>query len=89
MDRMPESKKCEALKVAKNASHAQILKLAKAEWIKRFVNADGSVKKNRWAPIYVQQGDNSLSVRIVADKLVLYGPLAECDKPKPKISEWE
>lgn len=81
-------KKCEALKVAKSIKPDAILKLAKAEWVKRFVNADGSVKKNRWAPIYIEQGDKKLSARILGDEMVLFGPIASCPKPAPKHTEW-
>lgn len=81
-------KKCEALKVPKNAKPDAILKLAKAEWVKRFVNPDGSAKKNRWAPIYIDRGDEKLSARILGDEMVLFGPIARCPKPAPKHTEW-
>jgi len=74
-----------AISFAKNATDATILKATAAEWKKRNVNADGSLKKNRWAPIYVIRGDVQLSVRLCGKSLVLFGELARMDAPAPRL----
>jgi len=82
---MATSKKCEAIKFPKNAKNAAILARCSDEWKTRNVNADGSLKKNRWAPIYCIRGDEKLSVRLSGDSLILSGEIARIDCPQPKI----
>jgi hypothetical protein len=36
---------------------AEAVKLAKKEWVRRYVTSDGTLKKNRFAPIYARRGD--------------------------------
>ena len=84
-----DAKKCEALKFAKSVKNSAILAKCATVWKERNVNADGSLKKNRWAPIYVVRGDGEtaekMSVRLTGDKLILSGEIASCDCPKPKL----
>jgi len=82
---MADSKKCEAIKFAKSTKNAAILTKCAEVWKTRNVNADGSLKKNRWAPIYVVRGDEKLSVRLTGDSLILSGEIARMDCPKPKL----
>lgn len=84
-----KSNKCESLKVGAKLSNAKVLDLAKREWVKRFVLPDGSLKKNRWAPIYILRGDEKLSARLDGDDLILSGVIARCPKPAPKQIVWE
>lgn len=82
------NKKCESLKVAKKTSNEKVLALAKQEWIRRFVNEDGTAKKNRWAPIYILRGDEQMVARLAGENLILQGTVATCPKPAPKHTEW-
>ncbi len=79
--------KAEALKFPKNVSNKVILDKCADVWKTRNVNADGSLKPNRWAPIYCVRGESeSLSVRLVGKKLILSGEIAERLAPTPKIT---
>lgn len=65
----------EVLVLAANLSEADIKKALKKEWIRRYVKDDGSLAKNRYAPIYARLGDEK-GERVLglyaADGITLY-----------------
>ena len=80
-----KNKTCKAISFAAGTTHAEILKKLAAEWKKRNKKPDGSLNKNNYAPIYCVVGDVSMQARRVGKKLVLFGAVAECDLPLPKL----
>jgi len=82
-----KSKKCESLKFPGDADNSLILKAAKAEWKRRYINKDGSPKANRWAPIYILRGDTEkLSFRLDGDRLILSGEIGYIDAFKKTVT---
>ena len=69
------TKTCKALTFPKSATNDAILKACKAEWLKRYINKDGTAKANRWAPIYCTRDGNKLSVRLDGERLILSGEI--------------
>ena len=67
---------CKALSFASDASDESILNTCVQTWADRNLNADGSLKPNSYAPIYLTRGDGEsaekLLVRRVQDNLTLY-----------------
>jgi len=82
-----KTKKCESMKFAADATNDVILAACKKEWKKRYINADGSPKANRWAPIYVLRGDKEkLSFRLDGERLILSGEMASIKAFTKKIT---
>ena len=80
-----KTKTCKALSFPKSTSDAALLKACAKEWKSRNVNADGSLKSNRWAPIYCERDGIRMSVRLVGSDLVLFGEVARIEAPKPRL----
>ena len=80
-----KKKTCKALSFPAKTTDAAILKACALEWKKRNVNEDGTLKPNRWAPIYCLRGDTKLSVRLDGKHLVLFGELARTEAPTPRL----
>jgi len=70
---------------AEKTTDAAVLARCAKEWKTRNVNTDGSLKPNRWAPIYCIRGKTSLSVRLVGKDLVLFGELSRVKAPAPRL----
>lgn len=85
---MAQKAKTSAIVFPAKTSNKAVLDRCAKEWKTRNVNEDGSLKANRWAPIYVKVGDTEMSVRLISGNLVLYGPVASTPAPKPRIV-WE
>ena len=82
-----KTKKCESMKFPADAENDVILAACKREWKTRYINADGSPKANRWAPIYILRGDaEKLSFRLDGDKLILSGEIASIDAFKKTVT---
>ncbi len=66
-------KTCKALQFAADASDESILNVCVQTWADRNLNADGSLKPNSYAPIYLTRGDDEkLLVRRIGSDLTLY-----------------
>jgi len=80
--------KTKAINFAKSTSNKSVLEHCKDEWKRRNIKENGSLKANRWAPIYCTRDGKALSVRLVGKALVLFGEMARIEAPQPKLI-WE
>jgi hypothetical protein len=79
-----KTKTCKALVFPKATTETAILAACKKEWMKRYINKDGTAKANRWAPIYLTRDGQKMSVRLDGKNLILSGELARTTAPASK-----